>query len=234
MNHFTKPIILGILAVIILGSYLTIPNAYSVTSFGPSKNLSNDSIYSTEPQVVVSGSKVYAVWTSFDGTTADILFKVSDDGGSNFGITKSLSSNAESTPLPACTDILTSLCRGYPQIALSGDNVYVIWQDNDEIDDDGEGVFKEDRSEQFNDDFDGLVSEDPEETEIDNDGDGLVSEDPEETEIDNDSDGLFSEDTVDGVDNDGDGQIDEDPEETEIDNDGDGLVSEDPSEQIDN
>src|SRR3990170_5263375 len=84
MNHFTKPIILGILAVIILGSYLTIPNAYSVTSFGISKNLSNDSVYSTDPQVVVSGSKVYAVWTNFDGTTADILFKVSDDGGANF------------------------------------------------------------------------------------------------------------------------------------------------------
>src|SRR3990172_2187698 len=195
MNHFTKPIILGILAVIILGSYLTIPNAYSVTSFGPSKNLSNDSIYSTDPQVVVSGSKVYAVWTSYDGTTADILFKVSDDGGSNFGITKSLSSNAESTPLPACTDILTSLCRGYPQIALSGDNVYVIWQDNDEIDDDGDGVFNEDPSEQFNDDFDGLVSEDPEETEIDDDFDGLFSEDP----VSGDDEIFFRKTTDDGT-----------------------------------
>src|SRR3972149_6680152 len=139
MNHFAKPIILGIISAIILGSYLTIPNVYSVTSFGVSKNLSNDSVYSTDPQVVVSGNKVYTVWTSFDGTTADILFKVSDDGGTNFGETISLNSNAGAAILPACDDANTLVCRGFPQLAVSSSNVYVIWQDRDSIDDDGDG-----------------------------------------------------------------------------------------------
>ena len=136
------------------------PHAYSI-GFESLNNLSNDSIYSTDPQVVVSGSKVYAVWTSFDGATADILFKVSTDGGLTFGSIISLSSNAEAIPLLACDDTNPMECRGYPQLAVSGSSVYVIWQDNDKIDDDGDGLFNEDPSDQIDNDGDGQDGEDP-------------------------------------------------------------------------
>jgi hypothetical protein len=61
---------------------------------------------------------------------------------------------------------------------------------------------------------------------FDNDFDGLLDEDPgygAETGIDNDGDGAIDEDPIDGIDNDGDGAIDED----DPDDDGDGLVDED-------
>jgi len=129
------------ISIVILSSLIIMPHAYSI-GFESLNNLSNDSIYSTDPQVVVSGSKVYAVWTSFDGATADILFKVSTDGGLTFGSIISLSSNAEAIPLLACDDTNPMECRGYPQLAVSGSSVYVIWQDNDKIDDDGDGLFR--------------------------------------------------------------------------------------------
>ena len=65
-----------------------------------------------------------------------------------------------------------------------------------EKDNDGDGEFNEDPSEQIDNDGDGLFGEDPIDG-IDNDGDELTDEDPVEVEIDNDLDGLFSEDPVD-------------------------------------
>jgi hypothetical protein len=65
-----------------------------------------------------------------------------------------------------------------------------------EKDNDGDGEFNEDPSEQIDNDGDGQFGEDPIDG-IDNDGDELTDEDPVEDEIDNDGDELFSEDDVD-------------------------------------
>ena len=65
-----------------------------------------------------------------------------------------------------------------------------------EKDNDGDGEFNEDPSEQIDNDGDGLFGEDPIDGE-DNDVDGEIDEDPVEVEIDNDQDGQFSEDDVD-------------------------------------
>jgi len=128
-----------LIATSLFVSVLTMPNAYSVTSFGGLQNLSLDSEYSTDPQVVVSGSNVYVVWTNVVSGVPDILFKVSTDGGT-FSSPVSLSSDPGITPgLVACDEFNFSFCRGVPDIAVSGNNVYVIWQDVDPNADNGIG-----------------------------------------------------------------------------------------------
>jgi len=74
--------------------------------------------HSFSPQIAISGSNVYVVWaddTNVPGNS-DILFRKSIDGGNNFGNTLFLSKNPG---------------RSFsPQIAASGNNVYVVWADN--------------------------------------------------------------------------------------------------------
>ena len=80
----------------------------TITELGQKKN------------VVVSGSNVYVVW--MDRTTVtgigneDILFRKSTDGGNTFGDTIYISNNVGHSI--------------FPQIAVSGNNVYVVWTDN--------------------------------------------------------------------------------------------------------
>jgi hypothetical protein len=93
-----------------------------------SVNLSKDSSVSGEPAIVVSGNNVYVVWADNTealpadligdrrGTNADIVFRKSMDGGNTFGSTVRLSVNAGDSREPA--------------IAVSGNNVYVVWSDN--------------------------------------------------------------------------------------------------------
>jgi hypothetical protein len=84
--------------------------AFSLT-FGPVKNLSNDSDHSREPFVVKSGNKVYVVWSNQD---KDIFFKRSTDNGATFGPTKNLSNDPGFS-----TDA---------RMAASGNSVYVVWE----------------------------------------------------------------------------------------------------------
>lgn len=92
-------------------------------TFSNPRNLSDDSKDSVFPQMAVSGNNVYVVWQ--DGMSsgipdvplpnADILFRASTDNGVTFGSTINLSKN-----------------DGYsqaPQIAVSGNNVYIVWYD---------------------------------------------------------------------------------------------------------
>jgi hypothetical protein len=71
-----------------------------------------------EPQIAASGNNVYVLWREppVENAKSDVFFKRSTDGGKTFEKTKNLSNNPE--------DSLA------PQIAASGNNVYVVWQDD--------------------------------------------------------------------------------------------------------
>jgi hypothetical protein len=87
-------------------------------TFGKAKNLSNNAGNSIEPQIAAYGNNVYVVWTDYtkDPANGEILFRRSTDRGDDFDKTKNLSNNAGDSRVP--------------QIAASGRNVYVVWEDN--------------------------------------------------------------------------------------------------------
>jgi hypothetical protein len=88
-------------------------------SFGATKNLSNTTEDSREPAVAVSENNVYVVWRERESTTPgnqEILYRRSTNGGANFGGTVNLSNSTGLSQLPS--------------IAASGNNVYVVWQDD--------------------------------------------------------------------------------------------------------
>ena len=86
------------------------------TSFGPPINISNNTGSSEVPQIVASGNNVYVTWRDEIPDNTDILFAVSNNNGASFDTPINLSNNT-----------------GFsinPQIAASGNNVYVTWNDN--------------------------------------------------------------------------------------------------------
>ena len=85
-------------------------------SFGTPINLSNNTGPSSNPQIAVSGNNVYVTW--FDDTPGnrDIFFAVSNNNGVSFGTPINLSNNTGGS--------------SNPQIAASGNNVYVTWHDD--------------------------------------------------------------------------------------------------------
>ena len=83
-------------------------------SFGSVINLSNDAGNSFSPAIAVSGNNVYVVWDDDTPGSMDILYKRSTDGGASFTEpTKNLSNNAGGSFLP--------------DVAVSGNNVHVVW-----------------------------------------------------------------------------------------------------------
>ena len=84
-------------------------------TFGSIINLSNHSGGSLDPQLAMSGSNVYVVWEHTPGNNGEIFFARSTDNGATFDRTKNLGNNTG--------------FNGYPQLAASGSNVYVVWHD---------------------------------------------------------------------------------------------------------
>jgi hypothetical protein len=82
------------------------------------KNLSSNAGDSIGPAMAASDNNVHVVWSgSTTGPTDDILYRRSVNGGETFpNIIKNLSSNAGDSIVP--------------DIAVSGNNVYAVWQDN--------------------------------------------------------------------------------------------------------
>jgi hypothetical protein len=68
---------------------------------------------SVSPQLAATGNNVYVVWTDDTRGNNDIDFKVSHDYGNNFSRTKPVSRNNGSSVSP--------------QLAATGNNVYVVW-----------------------------------------------------------------------------------------------------------
>ena len=90
-------------------------------TFGSPVNLSNNSGFSEHPQIAAYNNNVYAIWTDDTSGNREVLFTRSEDNGSSFfGTIKNLSNS-------------TSDSFNH-EIAVFGDNVYVIWLDQDEGD----------------------------------------------------------------------------------------------------
>jgi hypothetical protein len=85
-------------------------------SFGDTVNLSNTTGRSSGPAVAVSGSNVYVVWDDDTPGNYEILYRRSTDGGVSFGGTVNLSNTTGTSVSPA--------------MAVSENNVYVVWMDH--------------------------------------------------------------------------------------------------------
>ena len=84
-------------------------------TFGNFVTIGNNTGSSASPSIPVSGNNVYVVWQDITQGNHDILFRKSSDGGGTVGSIINLSNNIADSAFPA--------------IALSGNNVYVVWQD---------------------------------------------------------------------------------------------------------
>lgn len=80
------------------------------------KNLSNNPGTSWLPVITVNGSKVYVVWTEWALSNYEIYFTKSSDEGASWRAGKRLSYNSGSS--------------WYPDIAIDGKRIYVVWADN--------------------------------------------------------------------------------------------------------
>lgn len=88
-------------------------SADSGVSFGKPVNISNNTGSSGAPQLYVQQNKIYVVWMDDSEGVYDIFFTKSDDGGITFGKPVNLSHTKQDS--------------GYPQFAISGNDVYVVW-----------------------------------------------------------------------------------------------------------
>ena len=86
------------------------------TSFGTIENLSNNTSVSDSFHMAVSGSNIYVIWTDNASGNGDIYFRKSLDNGTSFGTIENLSNDNG---------------KSYgAHIVISGNNVYVVWNDN--------------------------------------------------------------------------------------------------------
>ena len=84
---------------------------------GPIKNLSSNVGVSLAPAIAVSGNNGHVAWDDRTPGNSDIFYRRSLDGGNTFpNIIKNISSNG-------------GFSVG-PTIAVSGNNVHVVWEDN--------------------------------------------------------------------------------------------------------
>lgn len=91
-------------------------------TFGTPVNISNNSGASTFPKVLVSGNNIYVVWAfTVTNKDYDVLFSKSTDGGATFTTPINLSNTVGDT--------------GLPQMIMSGNNIYITWEN------DGSGNF---------------------------------------------------------------------------------------------
>ena len=92
---------------------------FSAVAYGdtwtPNKRLTWNAGNSDNPTIAVNGSNIYVVWEDFTPGNFEIYFKKSDDGGTTWTTSKSLTNNAD--------------WSRYPAIVVDGLNVYVAWAD---------------------------------------------------------------------------------------------------------
>ena len=91
-------------------------------SFGNLTNLSNNTGFSSNPQITAFGNNVYVVWRDNSSGNDDIYFSSSVDNGTTFNGIENLSNNDGRSD--------------EPQIAAVGVNIYVVWRDNSSGNDD--------------------------------------------------------------------------------------------------
>jgi hypothetical protein len=77
-------------------------------------NLSRSEGWSEDPQIIAEGRYVYLIWLDYSSKNRDIYFKRSIDNGQTFGSVTNISNQSG-----ASLD---------PEIAISGNNIYIIWE----------------------------------------------------------------------------------------------------------
>jgi hypothetical protein len=86
-------------------------------SFNDPINLSRNSGVTDQPQIsATTDGHIYVAWRDAISGSKEIVLRVSDDKGDEFGEIKNVSNNK-------------GLCSN-PEIAASGDSVYITWTDN--------------------------------------------------------------------------------------------------------
>ena len=88
------------------------------TTFGTPINLSNNPGFSEHPQIASYDNKVYAIWADDSSGNREVLFTRSQDNGTTFETINNLSNNT--------SDSFNQ------EIAVFGDDVYVVWLDQNE------------------------------------------------------------------------------------------------------
>jgi hypothetical protein len=123
LNIYTLGIILATLTIflVFVNSTNTLPllllfQPAHAQLLGNLTNLSNNTGFSSNPQITTFESDVYVVWRDNSSGNDDIYFSASADNGTSFNSIKNLSNNVGRSD--------------NPQIAAEGDNVYVVWTDN--------------------------------------------------------------------------------------------------------
>ena len=113
---FAKSYLFVVVSIFALASTLGFSYAQS---FQTPLDLSKDIQDSHEPQITVAGNNTYIIWTGFGRGVEDqddVFFKKSSDSGATFSDTINISDDGGSS--------------FNPRMAFSGNNVYVIWQDD--------------------------------------------------------------------------------------------------------
>ena len=85
-------------------------------TFGNKTNISNNTGFSTSPQIESFGNNTFVIWQDNSTGNEEIFLRKSTNGGITFGNKTNISNN---------TGFSTS-----PQIESFGNNTFVIWQDN--------------------------------------------------------------------------------------------------------
>ena len=88
----------------------------SGATFGPGFNVSDTDTTSFFPQIAMSGDNVVITWTEGIPASNEIFAARSMDGGATFGPSFSVSNTGTSS--------------GFPQVAISGDNAVITWQED--------------------------------------------------------------------------------------------------------
>jgi hypothetical protein len=83
--------------------------------FGSPVNLSDNSGFSEHPQIAAYDNNIYAIWADDTSGNKEVLFTRSEDNGTGFDKIKNISNNT--------SDSFNQ------EIAVFGDNVYVVWLD---------------------------------------------------------------------------------------------------------
>ena len=84
-------------------------------TFSTPENISNNNGTSVVPTVAIQGNNVYVAWQDSTFGNFEILIAKSTDGGQTFSTPENISNNEGFS--------------GSPEIAVNGNNVYVVWQD---------------------------------------------------------------------------------------------------------
>ena len=108
-------LILSVQVIFIQTQMIHAQNMSSIVRVNNNKIIDNFLLLNHQPQVTVSGNKVYIVWVSHYTGNDDIYFTRSSDGGATFGNIINLSNDPGDSY--------------NPHLSIIGNNVYVAWVD---------------------------------------------------------------------------------------------------------